>query len=251
MHKKGQVTIFIILGLVILIAFAFVAYLSYSNKISSLEDLVLIYSSVPQEIRPLNNFVLDCVKGTLNDGIWFNSQRGGYYTPSKISTDDNIAYYYYNNKTIIPSSLVIEKELSDYINDNLPYCTDNFVKFPQFKVNESKVTSLVNLEQDKIKISLNYPLEIVRGKISFELNKFEYSQDSRLFLVYDVSNKIINLNNNDKNICLSCLSDLAFQNNVTIDLNDYGQDTVIFSINDKNELINKVPLELKFAIKYE
>ena len=252
MNKKSQVTIFIIIGLVILVAFAFVAYLSYYGKINNIKDLVLIYSNVPQEVKPLNNFVLDCVKGTLNDAIWFNSQKGGYYLSNKISTDDNIAYHYYKDKIIMPSNAVIEKELSNYINDNLVYCTNNFISFSGFKVNESKVNSVVNLDSNKISVNVNYPLEIYRGKTSFKLNNYKYEQDSKLFLDYDVANKIVNLHNKNKqNICLSCIGDLASQNNLTIDINDYDNNTVIFTINDKQSLINQVPLELKFAIYYE
>lgn len=152
----------------------------------------------------------------------------------------------------MPSQTVIEKELSSYVNENLAYCTNNFNEFPSFIVNQSKITSLVKFDRDKINIKVNYPVEIKKGTQTFKLNNFEYEQDSRLFSIYDIANKIVNLQFNDKeNICLSCLSDLSSQNNVTIDLNEYDNDTIIFTINDKNLLINKVPLELKFAVKYE
>ena len=43
---------------------------------------------------------------------------------------------------------------------------------------------------------------------------------------------------NQKDICLTCLSDLAFDNDLFIDMGDYNNDSVLFVITDENSKIN-------------
>ena len=52
-------------------------------------------------------------------------------------------------------------------------------------------------------------------------------------------------------ICLSCLYDLGEENEVHIDMLDYGKDTTIFTIIDDKSQLNNKSYEFNFAIQYE
>src|SRR3989344_4664536 len=76
--KKGQVTLFIILGIVIVIAVvALFALRSLSTNFK-------LYSesgssvSVPTQLRPVTNLISDCIENTALDGLNLMGQQGGY-----------------------------------------------------------------------------------------------------------------------------------------------------------------------------
>jgi len=94
MNKKAQVTIFIILGIVILITIGFLLYIGLGKV--RLEKT----TAIPQQIRPINSFVENCIEGVGLEVLYSIGQQGGYYKPDLISTELNTAYFYYENEKI-------------------------------------------------------------------------------------------------------------------------------------------------------
>ena len=149
----------------------------------------------------------------------------------------------------MPSKESIERELSNYINDQLFFCTKSFVDFPSFMVKQGKIASNVKINQDKVIFNVKYPLTIKKTEIIYNINEFNnINIPIRLGVIYNVTNQIINDQLKDKkNVCISCVANLGIENDLDIELNKYDGDEIIFYIKDNKSLF----YEYKFMNKYK
>ncbi len=165
--KKGQITIFIIIGLVLLFSSAIIIYIKGSIQENQVELLTAEIREVPGYAQPVNEFVSGCVSKTAEDGFTLLGYKGGYINNSHLSilsespTDSEAieffqgtkiapAYWYFlqgdneckghcNFETRVPpltkqdstafvsSDYSIEKQVEDYISANLKTCLREFL----------------------------------------------------------------------------------------------------------------------------
>jgi hypothetical protein len=241
MNKRGQVTLYVIIALVVLAAI--IAFIYFQGGIVP----------ISAEIKPVQSFVESCIKGTAGDALIFIGQQGGYYNLPQNSVDDYV-YYFYNNKSYAPSRETIETQLSLYMDEMLPFCTGNFSDFPNLRIeaNPKSVKTRATIVKDKVRIDITYDIIVGKGKETQRLEKFSAEIPSRLFTVYKAIQNIIAEQLKDPgNICLSCLTNLAAANDLYINVGDYSNSTVIFTITDNKTLIKNAPYEFVFANKYQ
>ena len=160
--KQGQVTVFIIVGILVLFIFSAVLYLT---KVASKEELtaegVPIIAAVPQAFQPLQSFTEDCLAQTGRRGLLVLGQQGGYiypelvgeYSASNPTNADGldlepikVPYWHYNvleneNPQVSYSSkrpalyaaedpeLSIEAQLSRFVEENVAACLANYAAF--------------------------------------------------------------------------------------------------------------------------
>jgi len=233
-HKKGQITIFIIIGIVLLIAFGFLFYYqSYSTQNGDV-NLRKIFSFGLDTV-PIKNYVEDCIQVTANDAINYVGKHGGYYDlDNVISTESviyNTAYYYFLEQNLMPSKKEIQKEISDYIDDNLFFCLQNFAVFEEqgFDVEMGETKSSVILSDDNLRISLNLPLSIKRESQKSELDKFIVDADTKLGRMWDSAFILTEKQMyNPNRICISCIFEEAEKNDIIIELYNLNNDTIVF-----------------------
>ena len=83
--KQGQVTIFIIIGIVILFIFSGILYIT---KVYTQEELTAeggpIIASVPQEFQPLQAYTENCLAQVGRRGLLVLGQQGGYIYPELV-----------------------------------------------------------------------------------------------------------------------------------------------------------------------
>lgn len=160
--KRGQVTVFIIIGILILFVFAGVLYVT---KTATKEELVAegqpVIAAVPQEFQPLQTFTEDCLAEVGRRGLLVLGQQGGYIYPDlagEYSADNptdadgvdlepiKVPYWHYNalpnqNPQISYSSkqpvlyakedpeLSIEAQLSRFTEENIAECLNDYEAF--------------------------------------------------------------------------------------------------------------------------
>ncbi|MBW3014740.1 hypothetical protein KY335_05900 [Candidatus Woesearchaeota archaeon] len=76
--KKGQVTVFIILGIIILVVFLFAFYLVARMRGEPMEEQQLLVAKSKLQSESLRYYVESCIKKASNDGIMLISNQGGY-----------------------------------------------------------------------------------------------------------------------------------------------------------------------------
>jgi len=250
LKKRGQITIFILFGIVILIAVGFIFYAkSETTRID--KDI----TDIPSETLPIKLFVDSCIKQTLEEGVNFISLQGGYYNVPEPKTEElifQIPYYFYLGENKFPRKEIIEKELSNYIKDNLPACINNFVLFDQsgFKF-ETKEISVKSILEKTIFVDINYPIIIKKADSIIKIEKFSSKNDFDFESIYDIlSNFTVEHQKNPDFIPLGFLSLLAYRNDFSFDLNYLPENSVAYSFIFYNLFNKNKTLLYNFASKY-
>lgn len=197
MDKRGQVTIFIIFGFVILILIILV--LSLRDKGIGISP----QKHLDSKIKFVEENVRECVESYSRDVLTQIGNQGGSINPGK--------YVLYEGRKVpylcsaIPGSLKclnllssqksIEQEITNYLNVNVPKCIDinNLKKefgFPEIKLDGSfKADTTIN--KTDVSIKINYPLTLVKGDTQVSLPKFTQTIDIPLGKILDTTFDIV------------------------------------------------------------
>ena len=241
MGKRGQVTLFVVMAIIIV-----------GSAIGILYTQTGLFKgeTVNPEIAPIKSFVDGCVAETGKGALVIIGQQGGYYQPPALSLS-RYPYYFYNNKSLVPSISKIESELADYFNQNLPFCIENFANFSDFNiVADSQVISKATILADKVRFDVVYKITIKKGDSTYRLSSFSTEIPSRLITIYRVIQDFMAEQLKDPtSICVSCTMNLALDNNLFID-DVYSQNNTLFIITDNQTLINNYPYKFLFANHY-
>ena len=120
MKRKAQVTVFIILGIILLITAAILFFLVDLSS-EELEEQIDYTDTSSVQI-----FVEGCLGSVIEDAIFDVAQKGGYYELPVISTTNayvNSAFYLYLSDTYLPGEDQLAESIGDYIENNIANCT--------------------------------------------------------------------------------------------------------------------------------
>lgn len=250
MKKRGQVTIFVIIAIVIVASLIILLTFKsdfFKNLFQTEKERFL-----SQQSASVRNFVESCIKETTLDGAYFIGRRGGYLIAPEDSTEFDIPYYFIENRSYIPTKERIEEELAAYVDQELFFCTENFVDFPEVQIEPRESKTTVAILDDFIVLNVNYPIRISKGNSSALVRDFEeIGVPLRLGTIYDVAYLLTQKQVEEPDsICLSCIIELTTENDLLIDMYDYDENTVIFTIEDEIEDKPRGTYGFKFANKY-
>ncbi len=170
--KKGQITIFIIVGIVILII-ASVAYFWVSGRNrTSVQKPELIGGD-----EAIHAYVQECLKKTATEGTVALAKQGGYYDIAQVQNypKGSLKIPYYLDRTDkTPSLSTLENEFSKYVNNELPKCADmNVFRKMGFDIKTKPVTTRTAIADGKIVVESNYPITASAGDVEYKLEKFD------------------------------------------------------------------------------
>ena len=240
LNKRGQITIFIIVAIIIIA----VAGIYYFTNSDTLRD----EPSIP-ESKEVYSFVQYCIEKSISESIVEIGQNGGYMLPAKFSTEGGFAYYYFNYTNYMPSKEKITEELSSLIKGKLFACTNDFKEFTEINIFQKDPEIITLIGNNKILFDIKYPLTLEKGNSTSILEDFgEYRSEVRLGLLYDSIYEIIE--ESDENVCLSCIGEKAIENDFYVEVRNYDDNSIIFIFKDENSIINDGHFVFKFANKY-
>ena len=240
--KHSQTSIFIIIA--ILIVAIIVLFFVFKGNILNKEK-------IPVEVQPIYSFVENCIKQTGEDGVYQIGQTGG--RSFNLDSLEEEFYYFDKGKNDIPSKDSIKEKIEDSIKTDLYFCVNDFEDFSNFKIKEDELKVEVLIESDKVILNVEYPLNVDKKENSYFIKNFkEIEILVRLGIIYDSANNIIQEQmNHPRDICITCITNMAVDNDLYIEIEDYNEEVVIFTIIDKNSKINGEDYIFKFANRYE
>ena len=171
MKKKGQVTIFIIIA--ILLVSIIVIFFLFRNSLNS--------NLLTHDNEEIYIFVESCIEETIEEGIFFISSRGGYFDLPRTYFEESIPTSYWTYcRDVSPEISLVEKELSKYLENQLQYCV-NSRDFKNKEVFFGKKNADIKIKGNTFFIELQMPTSINIENYS-EL-KEEYSIEMYDFLL--------------------------------------------------------------------
>lgn len=215
--KKAQISVFIILGLIVLLSVMLFIYFKMTFAIKE-PDLI------PEELKPIKRFIEECMTQSAEEAVRMIGMQGGYikiplnidFNPSRYVNPDKlglvkIPFWFYKGNRYSPSITSVQRELSKYVEENTEACINNFDAFKeQYKIVEldkMKVSTFLNKED--ISLMMEYPVRVnYRANNTYTLlERFSAKVEVRLRKIIEMANKLLD-------------SELAtvFLENFTIDL---------------------------------
>lgn len=206
LNKRGQLTIFIILavvlvgGLVIFFAFR--------------EDLFI--DSIPQEFQPVFQQYSSCIQQELENAIDLSETQGGRvfvqdYIPgsefapfsSNLNFLDNpVPYWFYLSgngiiKENVPTKTEIEKEIGQFIQERINDC--NFQDFydQEFYISLNPATAKVNINDETVQVDITTNFVVSKEDQTARRTTFKTVVNSKLGKFYNTAAKIYSKQKNE------------------------------------------------------
>ena len=197
-NKRGQVTIFIIVAIVIV--GGIIAYFSFKDNFKQ---------SIPSDMEPVYDYYISCLEASTEQGIKLLGEQGGYidlpdFEPgsphipfsSQLSFfGQAVPYWMYvsgNNflKEQVPSKQTMETQLNNYVNERLTDCDfEDFEKMGYSVYIEEGETSATINNLD-VELNVKNKMTIFKGDTSIIIDNHEFSLGSKLGKFYDMAIKV-------------------------------------------------------------
>jgi len=231
-NKKSQVTIFIIIGILLISAAGFYFYAQTIKKPIE-PEVNLVQQQVPIAFDPIRQYANDCIYSVASDGIKLIGKLGGYvsltnktlnkasFTITQNPTESDAVTFTKNSELEIPywwylkssntcngncqfstkrpglrhSDNSIEKQLERYVDLELKSCLNNFKPFEEqgYKITESgNVKSDVTIASNDILVSVDYPLMAEKENFKADVNQFFVRIPVNLERIYSLASTLTN-----------------------------------------------------------
>ena len=197
---------FIIIGLVLLLAASLVVYFTTREIVKPVEEEVI----VPEDVRPVYDFVQGCVNEIAREGITLLGLQGGYIdlpaiierTPTAYIPIDTLNYFkvplwYYEGEDRTPSLGYMEREVSRHVNNELKKCTGDFEAFEgRFKIaEEGNVTTRTVIAEDSVIIRIKWPLALTTFDRTTRIEDYIVRMPVRLKQMWALANTTMTFEN--------------------------------------------------------
>jgi hypothetical protein len=216
MEKRGQVTIFIVLGILVLIVIGLLFYFRgsiFKGKVGEEEA----QSFVAARVEPVKDVVRDCVRDKLMEGIRLVSWQGGYFDPVYFESvcvdydfeneecleNISIGYACKDGVNTLPLVSFISKEIKQFMDDDrereeLEACIKNSFDrfeaeglslgydFSDLEVGEPAILS------GRVRQSIDFPVVISKDDYSTSFDELGVELKSNLLDVYNIAVDIVN-----------------------------------------------------------
>ncbi len=216
MPKKGQITIFVILGIIILTIALSSLYLINKSSETIRKNEFTETSQLPIQLQKEKEKVEACISEIMEEGIILFGKNGGYiYSKPEKIINYNGADVAYLETITKPKA---EEELSKYAIKELGQCN-----------NDSEVkNAIIKIEPERILIEAEMPSTLSIGDESAEIKRFNAETGIKLGNILLIIGEI----KKDKD-CVSCLMDMVnnYKMKAAINIVDGGK---IFVIQDEN-----------------
>lgn len=226
--KKAQVTLFVIIGLVILLGISLVFFLT---RVVSIDEPNFDPNDVSIETRPAQLLVTSCLESSMNEGLQLLGSQGGYITPPTVKYPSYtsksvlyepyaVAYWRYlddcgqengcefseqpplcSTETKLCGGLPtgkgsIEEQLENYIEKDLSSCIDEFSSIADQYSIEDKAEQIsvdVLFSEGQTQAILYYPITLksLSSTDTKTIEQYETDVAINMLEIYRLANEII------------------------------------------------------------
>jgi hypothetical protein len=235
-NKKAQLTLFIAIGVVLVMIAGIYFYATTEMNLSFEESKEKIVGDVPVEFYGIFNYIENCLYTTAQEGLIKLGSSGGvldmsnYVIADPTSSDAVrflpgsswvIPYWRYlkgNNQctgacefVVMPhmgstplklhkkgSTFSIEGQLDKYIEDNIEGCLDNFKAFKEqgYGIKDSNLKVKSSVAEEGVVIALDYPVEISKDGVEEVLYNYITKLDVNFKKIFELASTITRMEAN-------------------------------------------------------
>ena len=203
LNRKGQVTIFVIIGIIIVVAA--VAFFAIKGPSPA--------SKLPTTVQPVETAFLSCLQAKAEQGIQLMETHAGYikqpafvpgsnYQPTSSKLDfigTDIPYWFYMNNANIPETQVptldqMQAQLANFISQGASSCG---LQNTPYKVNIGPAKADVNISNNYVDFDVKVNLVIDYNGTNYIVNDHSFRVSSKLGFLYDYAKNVYGAENNN------------------------------------------------------
>lgn len=241
MKKRAQVAVFVIIAIIIVVSIILYFVLKDTN-----------FLPANTKAEAVRSFVEDCIKEKTKEGVYILSTQGGFHIPPQEHCLSIGVPVYAEDFPFIENPSV---ELEKFMDENLKECTDGFYNLPQYLISSGNVSSEAEISEEVISFDVNFPLSIEEEDQTYAIENFNNIKvESNFGKLYNTAKRVYEMETGENKDCLSCLSELAEEEEVIINFYDFGNNdslVTIYEITDENIQVYEENSTFTFAIKNE
>lgn len=225
MKKRGQVTLFVIVGIVLLIVVLLLLYLN-TKKTDNQPNLVDKYSeTISNDMVPLKNNVEFCLAKTAKEGFKELGLHGGFINPPPFIQYDVVPGYkntgleeFKGSGIIMPfwsyidsppdcrtckfkdnspplegtSTYSVQTQIQSYINENLLSCLNDFSDYKQkYNISYDSPKSVVQFDDNDVFVGLDWNITASIGTTTTSASKFNTIIDLQFKRLYAYARSLL------------------------------------------------------------
>ncbi|MEA3378614.1 MAG: hypothetical protein U9Q69_03145 [Nanoarchaeota archaeon] len=247
MKKRGQVTLFIVLGIVILAVIGLGFFLR--TQIIELITKGEIAESTKAKILTdeIQDYSENCLKKVSKEGLQKICASGGYYNNAKYFVNYNlfrVPYYLYNGQEEIPKIDEVKENLEIYIEENLGHCLK--ISNLDLEFNNPKIKTIFG---KKLKVEVDQKVIFKEEEIVVKINDYAVEIDCNIEELYTRAIDFYDAVKNNSETSFLDQGLLALRQNhkfYTEDINDQEKLFILIF----PEWLEEKGLEYGFAVMY-
>lgn len=235
--KKGQISIFIILGIIILMVFCFTFYFAYKFH---------FYSENIEDFDNVKNFLDSCISDNIEKEIRLLALKGFDANPHYIADikNANITLLKKGSLNLVPSIESIEKQLEDSLKNRYSQCiSDSYNQFAGIKINDKDRSFKISINDQVIFAEAKLSTKISKARGSTKYKEFISHKDIRLGYIVSLINASI-YQMIEKGYDIEKLE--LIREDLEVNITRYNSGN-IFRVIDPNSNLNGKPLQIIYA----
>ena len=219
MSRKAQATIFMIIGLIIVIGGIFFFYLRQKTLETPIEQEAEEFKPEFEVQSQLKDYVDACIQQQVLQGLEIIRLQGGYINipddaitltvkdknnlqikdvdgNKRVVVDANgegnkVPYWLTKDSLDIPSLDLIKSELAGYVTGELGKCVKDFRPFREqrFNVTYGRIGTEVEMEK-AVAVRVRFPISMERENIKFDISDFVYTLPIDMASIYALSSDL-------------------------------------------------------------
>jgi len=250
---RGQVTVFILLAVVLVVAAGIAFLMSNKSNDSGFDKEFSTNPEIQAQFNKIKTGVQDCMKFVCEDAMNVIGIQGGYYKQPKEVYDLGgwfIPYYYNEGSYLMPQNSEIENQLGLYVDDHITSCFDE-VNGDNFRISYTTPKTSVTMNKGEVVFEIDNGVSVSRDDktVKFDLKASPVKEISKLYEMTEIAKYITDSHKEDANLfCVNCVSDMAEERDVFVDMIDFGEPGTTLVVISSNSSITSYSFE--FLNKY-
>src|SRR3989344_5235131 len=215
--RKGQVTVFIFIGIFILVILGVFIYFRSELLVRTTQQANL---GVSEQFRPVQQYYENCLTNAAVDGINLVGSQGGYLNVDEDNSGRDVVYgfrsyldvlndgnarvpYWYYKKdneidvVYVPSLADVQNNIQEYIGQNMGRCFENSTLLSNYNVDYGKINSKVEVQDEKVFVTILTPLNVELKGVRETIPEISIAIDAPVGKMYRKAVEIFNKENND------------------------------------------------------
>ena len=194
MKNKGQVTIFIVIGIIFLLSLILIIALNTKVK-DTIVPQIILENLFLRKTDTVKSFVDSCLDKVSKEVLLLNNIQGGKLNlPENIKSIGEIStsFLFFKNVASLLDKEEMEMEISLEINRKLPQCTNDFSQIEDVKIISGNVRTKTSINEEDVTFDVLWPIIIRQNQFTKEISEYQARHEITLKNMIERVNEILN-----------------------------------------------------------